>query len=324
MALAISLSVFCTTLLGVLVFGRYLTRHRAAIERRIGRYVFKVPAAAAVTATAGVTRARGDWRSVLRWLSRYLAAPNWSRLLEHRLIQAGVPLKGTEFVALCLLTSAGAGALSLFAGQGRLWAAILGGLVGWLFPLIWLHLRARRRCQSFNRQLGDALILVANSLRSGYSFLQAIEMVSREMSPPISVEFRRLLKEMNLGVPTEDALNNLAKRIDSADLDLVITAVLIQRQVGGNLAEVLENIAGTIAERVKIRGEIKTLTAQGRISGLIIGLLPPVLFLILYAINPEYMALLFTHPLGKAMVAYAVASLGVGIFLLRRIVNIEV
>ena len=176
----------------------------------------------------------------------------------------------------------------------------------------------------FNRQLGDALIIIANSLRTGYSFMQAMDMVAREMKPPISSEFSRTVKEMNLGTTTEIALGNMAKRIDSEDLDLVFTAVLIQRQVGGNLSEVLDNIARTIRERVRIRGEIRTLTAQGRMSGLIVGLLPVAMGFVIYLLNPEYIRVLFSHPIGRLMLIAATVSQVIGIILIRRIVDIEI
>jgi tight adherence protein B len=185
-------------------------------------------------------------------------------------------------------------------------------------------MKIQQRAKHFNNQLGDTLVLIANSLRTGYSFMQAVEMVSREMPPPISVEFARSLKEINLGIATEESLNNMAKRVDSEDLDLVVTVVLIQRQVGGNLAEVLDNIAGTIRERVKIRGQIKTLTAQGRISGFVIGGIPFVLAILIYAINPEYIRLLFSTPLGKCMLVGALLSQICGALAIRKIINIDI
>jgi len=148
--------------------------------------------------------------------------------------------------------------------------------------------------------------------------------VAREMLPPISVEFARTVKETNLGIPMEDALVSMAKRVNSKDFDLVITSVLIQRQVGGNLAEILDNIARTIRERVRIRNEIKTLTAQGRISGVIVGLLPFGLALAIYLLNPEYISLLFVHPVGKMLLAGGFVGQLIGILLIRRIVAIEV
>lgn len=326
MELIIAVAVFVTTLVIIMSVGGYIKAKRQRINERLERYVVQRSSFSETISPpmAAGSREVNTWRAVLRWLSRYLEAPHWSRSLEHRLIQAGVPLRGSEFVVICLLLATGGFMVVFILDRGRLSLAVLSGLCGCLLPLMWLRLRVQRRMKAFNSQLGDALILIANALRTGYSFLQAIEMVSREMLAPIAIEFGRLLKEMNLGVTTEDALNNLAKRVDSDDLELVITAVLIQRQVGGNLAEVLDNIAGTIRERVKIKGEIKTLTAQGRMSGLIIGMLPVVLTIVIYIVNPSYIELLFTHPAGKLMLAGAVVSQILGVLFIRRIVNIEV
>jgi len=190
-------------------------------------------------------------------------------------------------------------------------------------PIIILKGKIRQRIKEISNQLGDTIILIANSLRAGYSFLQAIETVAEEMPDPIRKEFRILLKEMNLGISTEQALLNLVNRVPSRDLDLVVTAVLIQRQIGGNLSEILDNISTTIRQRVKLKGEIKTLTAQGRMSGWIIALLPVALGMILYAMNKEYIQLLFTNSLGQMMLLLAVVMELIGVIIIRGIVNIE-
>jgi tight adherence protein B len=207
---------------------------------------------------------------------------------------------------------------------GKIIFVLLGFTAGAALPLFILRGIIERRVKAFNNQLGDCLVLIANSLRTGYSFMQAIQMVASEMLPPISVEFARTLREMNLGVTTEEALNNLAKRINSDDLDLVLTAVMIQRQIGGNLAEILDNIAGTIRERLKIKGHIRTLTAQGRISGLIVGILPIALGLVIQMLNPEYIRVLYTTDSGLFMLGGAAVSQVFGVLLIRKIVNIEV
>ncbi|WP_161484957.1 type II secretion system F family protein [Neomoorella mulderi] len=187
-----------------------------------------------------------------------------------------------------------------------------------------MRVKQNKRRIKFNGQIGDALVVMANALRSGFSFLQAMDMVRREMPDPIAKEFGTALLEMNWGSSTETALLGLTERVKSDDLDLVITAVLIQRQVGGNLAEILDNIAHTIKERVRIKGEIKTLTAQGRISGLIIGLLPIVLSTVIYLLNPGYLSLLFTTKTGVIMLLSAVLAQLMGVIMIRRIIRIEV
>lgn len=310
--------------IGFLVY-RWQERDRVAVNQRIGQYLEQVvqPEVNQTQTRPAPSHLKG-WRAVVRRLSQQieLSDGSWSRKVEHRLIQAGIPLKSSEFLVICL-GAALAGAVLGMVGS-RVLGAVIGGLAGYMVPFLFLKIKIRRRAKAFNDQLGDTLILIANALRTGYSFMQAIEMVSREMLPPISVEFGRTLKEMNLGIPTEDAMSNMAKRIDSDDLDLVITAVLIQRQVGGNLAEVLDSIANTIRERIRIKGEIKTLTAQGRMSGVIVSLLPVVLLLALRLINPGYVNILFTHPTGQFMLGTAIAGQLLGIIAIQKIVNIEV
>jgi len=324
MLLLIALTSFITLVIVFYVVYRHVHGDREMIQDRVGKFVDRREQPAAPLPGAAQAKQLTGWRIVVRRMSKYFESPQWSRLIEHKLIQAGLPMRGSEFLVICL--GAGLiGALFLFVlSGGKLIAGLIGGMGGYFAPLLVLRMKIERRVRAFNSQLGDALILVANSLRTGYSFMQSIEMVSREMPKPIGEEFARVLKEMNLGVTTEEAMNNLAKRINSDDLDLVVTAVLIQRQVGGNLAEVLNNISNTIRERVKIKGQIKTLTAQGRISGVIVSILPIAIGGIIYIINPGYIQMLFTHPMGKAMIGAGIASQLVGIMFIRKIVNIEV
>jgi tight adherence protein B len=232
-------------------------------------------------------------------------------------------MRGAEFMVICL-GAAIISAILLLILSGSVLFALVGGMTGFCIPLLILQIKIDRRKKAFNDQLGDTIVLIANALRTGYSFMQAIDMVSREMSKPIGEEFTRVLKEMNLGVTTEEALNNMGQRVNSEDLDLVITAVLIQRQVGGNLAVVLDSIANTIRERIKIKGHIKTLTAQGKISGLIIGLLPVVIGGIIYLLNPEYMKILVSHPMGKAMLVAGGVSQFIGMMVIRKIITIDI
>lgn len=264
-----------------------------------------------------------SWESSINNLNEYLNTRHWAQSMEQKLIQADLPLRVSEFVVFrviaILLTMEVFWLLS-----NNLVIGIVGLALGYIVPLIVVNIRISRRLKKFNEQISDALALIANSLRSGYSFMQAIELVSREMQPPISIEFYRVLREINLGVRTDEAMQHMAERLNSADLDLVVTAVLIQRQIGGNLAEILDSIAKTIRERVKIHGHIKTLTAQGRISGLVVGLLPIALLGILSIINPGFTSPLFTQPIGRAMLLGAMVSEIIGILLIKNIVNIKV
>ena len=248
----------------------------------------------------------------------------YKKKIQIQLTRAHLLLKAEEFITLCLIVFTVVFLLVIMLKGTIHWPlAVLAGIAGWLLPSFILKSKIKKRVKNLNDQLGDAIILISNSLKAGYSFFQAIDTVSKEMTGPISEEFVLLQKEINLGLNTDKALENMANRVMSDDLELVVTAVMIQRQVGGNLAEVLDNISSTIRDRVRIKSEIKTATAQGRMSGLIISLLPIVLGIMVYLINPQLMSLLFTHPLGILILVVSVMMEGIGIFLIRKIVQIE-
>jgi tight adherence protein B len=241
---------------------------------------------------------------------------------EQELAQTDIPLKAEELVVIQTV----AVLLPIMASRvmpSYLFLAVVLALAGTFGPTIYIRQAKNIRLKKFNSQLGEALVVMSNSLRAGFSFLQALDSLKKEMPPPISTEFGRALQEMRLGTPTEEALINMTKRVRSDDLELIVTAVSIQRQVGGNLAEILDNIAFTIRERLRIKGELKTLTAQGRISGLIVGFLPLIMLVLIFMVNREYIMPLFTTTFGLIMLAAAVVSQCIGIAVIRRIVNIE-
>ena len=209
---------------------------------------------------------------------------------------------------------------------------LLGGvLVGFMAPRFWLNWRKGSRLKAFNKQLPDTVTLIANALRAGSSFLQAIELVVRESRPPISIEFSRVIREVNLGLPFDLALENMVRRVKSEDFELMATAISIQHQVGGNLAEILDSIAFTIRERIRIQGEIRTLTAQQRLSGYVVGALPFFLALFIFLAAPTFFEPMFLRPpdvlgipLGVILFAIAVMAMGAGFYFIRKIVDIEV
>jgi len=322
MAFLIALLAFSTLVVIVTLCYNYMTAQRDTISSRIEQYVKERPLDKQILAKTH-TSTQSGWYLLIRNVSKHFESFQWSRLIEHKLIQAALPMRGAEFMVICLGVAV-LSAVVLVLLSGSMLLGLMGGMIGFGTPLLILGMKIDQRRKAFNDQLGDTITLIANALRTGYSFMQAIEMVSREMAKPIGEEFARVLKEMNLGVTTEDALNNMAKRVNSEDLDLVITAVLIQRQVGGNLAVVLDSIANTIRERIKIKGHIKTLTAQGKISGIIIGMLPIVMGGIIYLLNPEYIKILFIDPLGKIMLVAGVVSQFIGMMVIRKIINIDI
>ncbi len=210
-------------------------------------------------------------------------------------------------------------------------ALLIGALVGFLLPRLWLGRRKGGRLNAFNKQLPDTITLIANALRAGSSFLQAIELVVRESRPPISTEFGRVIREVNLGLPFETALENMVRRVKSDDLELMATAISIQHQVGGNLAEILDSIAFTIRERVRIKGEIRTLTAQQRLSGYVVGFLPIALAGFLFIVAPTFFEPMFANPpailglpAGVIILAIGGFAMFIGFMLIRKIVDIEV
>lgn len=247
---------------------------------------------------------------------------SYKRKIQFQLTRAHILLKPEEYITVCIIIFFAA-ALIVIVLTGSILFSVLAAVIGWQFPPIILKGKIKKRTKVLNEQLSDAINLISNSLKAGYSFFQAVDVVAKEMHGPIAEEFAVLQKEVNLGLTTEKALENLVNRASSDDLELVVTAVLIQRQVGGNLSEILDNICSTIRERVKIKGEVKTLTAQGRMSGLIISILPPALGVILYLINPEHIGMLFNNPIGISILVYSVLMELIGIYFINKIVKIE-
>jgi len=243
--------------------------------------------------------------------------------LDLMMVRAGLPLLGSEFLAI----SAG-GALLVFVIFALATRNPVTGLLALLLFLaadfVFVQRRITKRLNNFQRQLADCLSLVANSLRAGFSFLQTMEIISREMEPPMSTEFEKVMRDTSLGKSLDDALHDMDDRVGSADFSLVITAVLIQQQVGGNLATILDTIRSTITERIRIRREVNTLTAQGKMSGIVLACIPVALALFFYISSPEYLTPLLTTDIGKIAIIGTVFLVIVGFIIIRKIVDIKV
>ena len=266
-------------------------------------------------------------KKVLANVGSIITPKGMAMRIASQLAKADIPLKANEFVAIQFL----AVMVSLTIGM-LLFKSIPVGVVlailGYFVPLIWVGFLKKKRVQEFNDQILDTLVMLANGLKAGYSFLQAMEMVSRESLPPMSTELKRVLKENGLGINLEDSLLALNDRIESEDWDLVTTVVLIQRQVGGNLAEILEKISHTIRQRMKIKGDIQTKTAQAKVSGALVGALPLGIGFMIYLINPDFIMQLFTFKYG-AFRGWFVLIFGliwevIGMYIIMKIVDIEV
>ncbi len=240
----------------------------------------------------------------------------------NELILADIMMKPEEFCIIWIvLTFVPAGLAALFQ-LGLMPSATLA-VIGAFLPVVFIKIKKDKRKKAFEAQLGDTLIMMCNGLRSGFSFNQVMENVANDMPPPIGIEFGRVCNEIRYGATMEEALNNMCDRVKSADLLLVVSAVLIQRTTGGNLSEILSTISNTIRERIKIKGEINSITAQGRMSGLIIGALPIGIAAILMVINPEYMSTFFTTTVGNIMLIVSVVMEVIGFFAIRKVVTVE-
>jgi len=265
--------------------------------------------------------------ALTEWVNERVERTEWGGGISRTLAQANVKLRPGEYVALIVIAVIGTAFVAWFFGGRDIISAIIGGVVGFFLPRMYVNRQKEKRLQAFNDQLPDMLSLMVNGLRAGFSTAQAMEAISRELPAPLSEEFRRVVQEMQLGIPMEQALANVLRRIPSEDLDLIITAINVQREVGGNLAEILDTIAYTIRERIRIKGEIRVLTAQVMYSGRFLALLPFILSGIIWFGNREYMMSVFqpgTMMCGFAIFGSAVILVGIGYFIMMRIADIEV
>jgi tight adherence protein B len=265
----------------------------------------------------------GQGVQVTSSLNQMIGRQKFASKVSTQLARADLKLTVSEYVLINIATTL-LGFLMVLVLKRDIFLAVLAGTAGFFLPRIWVRRRQSKRIKDFSNQLGDTITLLANSLRSGYSLLQSMETVAHELPPPVSVEFERIVREVGLGLSYEQAMNNMLRRVPSDDLDLMITAVNVQHEVGGNLAEILETIGYTIRERVRIQGEIRVLTTQQVGTGAIVGLLPFVVGLLLYLINSEYILSMFREPCGWAMIAMILILLGMGFAIMRKIIQIDV
>jgi tight adherence protein B len=255
-------------------------------------------------------------------LNRVIERRSFGARIASQLAQASIKLTVVEYIVLSLISIVVMTGLAYLVFRNFL---VFTGVIGGFFlPRIVVNVMKARRLRKFNDQLSDTINLLVNGIRSGYSMPQAMETVAHDMPPPVSEEFQRVVLEIGLGVALEEAMNHMLRRVDSTDLDLMITAINIQHETGGNLAEILEIISYTIRERVRIQGEIKTLTAQGQITGYVLSGLPFALSGILFLMNREYMSRMFTTACGWIMTGVAIVIIAVGFFAMQKIIQIEV
>ncbi|MBX3004777.1 MAG: type II secretion system F family protein [Anaerolineales bacterium] len=264
--------------------------------------------------------------ALTRWVNERVASTNYGDNISRELARADIKLKSGEYIILMAAASVFTGLFSYFFFDGSWFLALVGLIFGLFIPRFFVGFQQAKRLQKFNDQLPDMLNLMVNGLRTGFSALQAMEAVSRELPSPISDEFRRVVQEMQLGVSMETALDNLQRRITSEDLDLAVTAINIQREVGGNLAEILDTISHTVRERIRIQGEMRAITAQVKYSGRFLALMPLGLGLALWGLNRDYMMEFFKEPVlcGYLMLGVSGIMLAIGYFVLDKSSSVEI
>ncbi len=315
---------------GVLLAAR--ARRGTQVDDRLSRYT-----GGGFVDTSEPAQARAERGSLLAdALDKSVAERGFAVNIKSQLQQADLKLKVSEYLVMQVLSIFIFGLVSWFIlDRGNLGVfTILGGAVGFFFPRFYVRQTANKRRRDFDNQLGDTLNLWVNALRTGYSVLQAMETIAVETAAPVATEFERVVQEVRLGLSLEQAFNNLLRRVPSDDMDLVVTAVNVQREVGGNLGEVLAIISHTIRERIRIKGEIATLTAQATISGYIISGLPIALTLFLRASNPEYINHLFVRespwvvpslfPCGWLVLALGIVLIFSGFMAMRKLADIDI
>ncbi|GAB4492392.1 MAG: type II secretion system F family protein [Anaerolineales bacterium] len=309
----------------LIAIGIYISSNseRNLVEDRLGRYLDADNKAAS-------SREREETSTALtEWVNKRVEKSSFGDRVAKNLARADMKFKAGEFIFfIFILSFLLGGAAFWFGGSnpiGKMFSAVIGVAVGIASPIIYLRGQQAKRLRKFNDQLPDMLNLMVNGLRAGYSTMQAMEAVSKEMPPPISDEFRRVVQEMQLGLPMDKALDNLVRRIPSEDLDFVVTAINVQREVGGPLAEILDTISFTIRERIRIKGEIRVMTSQVVMSGRILSAVPFVVFVLLWFINQDYMGEFFKNIVcGGIALVVGIIMIAVGYFVMMKIADIEV
>lgn len=308
-------AVFACTLAAVLAAQHYATRAQRAVDRRMRVVVAGQPELAAVRATPP----GGEY---LPGVAARLRRTSYFHRVENRLVAAGVPLRAAEFVSICALMAA-AGFLTAAVWSHSPVTALVWGGAGFAAPHMVLGFLANRRRRALETQLADALVMLTSALQAGFSFLQGIQMAAEQMPQPIGAELQRLVRLVQLGMPLDEALNQLGDRVQSYDYDLMIAATTLQLSTGGNLIRLYRTITETIQERLRIRGEIQATTAEGRLSALVLLALPVGMLVVLLIIKPDYAHTMLFTPVGQTMLKAAAFLQLLGILVIRRLLNLD-
>jgi tight adherence protein B len=294
------------------------TGDRTLVDDRLNKYLDEEQKSEDKEASKG---------ALIEFVNRRVEKSTIGERISRELARADLKLKPGEYMGVYVISVLGVAIVAFFLGGRIFFSALIGAGIGAFLPQMYVKNQQAKRLVRFNDQLPDMLNLMVNGLRAGYSTLQAMEAVSKELPPPICDEFRRVVQEMQLGVPMERAMDNLLRRIPSPDLDFLVTAINVQREVGGNLAEIMDVISYTIRERIRIKGEIRVMTSQAMYSGRILALMPVALMGILWFLNRSYIMEFFSKDnlmCGSIALGAAAILITVGYFTMTRIANIEV
>ncbi len=294
-----------------------------ALERRLVTMGRKAAAPAGIDAS-GILRTSGTRLSFLRPI---LSSSGWADRASVDLLQAGLALKVSEYFLLRALLSALCAILGFLLAGGGSFAFIVGvggALIGFMVPSWYVTILRQRRVNTINAQMVETLQLISNSLRSGFAFTQAVEMAAKQVQPPIQDELHQFLQDNALGARSDEALLALVERTGSYDVDMMVTTIIVQRTTGGNLSEILENVAETIRERERLQGEIRALTSQQRLTGLVLTFYPPALALLFFVLAPNLMKVMFEEQIGRVLLVVAVTLQVIGAIVIRRILRLDV
>lgn len=321
MDLLIAITIFILTV--ALIEGAYyaLRKIRSGEKREVLRRLRGYPTQEYEREIIDIMRK--SMLSEVPWLNRMLLSMRWTDKLSRMIEQSGTESTLGVFILLSIVLASGGFVIGLWVASNALLSLIIAFFLG-VFPFLYVYLKKKRRMEKFQRQLPDALDLIARALKAGHAFTGGLKMVGDELGEPVGTEFEKTLHEINFGSGVPEALKGLTQRVDCPDLRFFIISVIIQRETGGNLAEILAKIAYLIRERFKLQNRVQVLSAEGKLSAIILISIPFVVALALSVLNPVYIKTLFVDPIGKALVAFALLMMAIGIVVMKRMIEIKV
>jgi tight adherence protein B len=321
MNLLIAMTIFILTV--VLVEGAYyaLRKIRSPEKREVLRRLRGYPTTEYEREIIDIMRK--SMLSEVPWLNRMLLSIRWTDKLSRMIEQSGTESTLGVFILLSIVLASGGFVIGLWVTSNALLSLIIAFFLG-VFPFLYVYLKKKRRMEKFQRQLPDALDLIARALKAGHAFTGGLKMVGDELGEPVGTEFEKTLHEINFGSGIPEALKGLTQRVDCPDLRFFIISVIIQRETGGNLAEILGKISYLIRERFKLQSRVQVLASEGKLSAIILIAIPFVVALALSVLNPVYIKTLFVDPVGKALVAFALLMMAIGIVVMKRMIEIKV